>query len=66
MIECVPAREEREKRNVWVAWLNLESQYGDPPEEAVMRLFHRALPYNDPKQLHFALLDVLTKANQVR
>lgn len=50
---------------MWVAWLNLEAQYGEPPGEAAMALFHRALPYNSPKALHFALLDVLQCRHQV-
>ena len=61
---CV-CREEGEKRKVWVAWLNLEAQYGEPPGEAVMALFHRALPYNPPKALHLSLLDVLARSHQV-
>jgi rRNA biogenesis protein RRP5 len=37
-------REEGEKFNVWVAWLNLENAYGSPdPAAAVMALFNRAL-----------------------
>lgn len=58
-------REEAEKRNIWVAWLNLEAEYGEPHDEAVMKLFHRALPYNDPKKLYFSLLEVLQKAKLV-
>ena len=43
-MDCVPpwCRQEQEKFNIWVAWLNLESKYGDPtPEEALTRLFQR-------------------------
>lgn len=42
---------------MWVAYLNMEVQY-EGAEEA-MKLFQRALPYNDPKKLHFSMLDIL-------
>lgn len=57
-------REEAEKRAVWVAWINMEAHYGDPPGQAAMGVFHRALPYNNPKALHLALLSVLERAEQ--
>ena len=58
-------REEGEKFNIWQARLNLEMQYGDPPEEAVMKLFQRALSYTDQKKLYMALITLLERANQV-
>lgn len=61
--EC--CREEGEKFNIWQARLNLEMQYGDPPEEAVMKLFQRALSYTDQKKLYMALITLLERANQV-
>ena len=51
---------------MWVAWLNLEAQHGDPPGEAMMTLFKRALPFCDAKQLYLALLTVLDAAKLVR
>ena len=59
-------REEAEKRNVWVAWLNLEARHGEPPQDAVMALFRRALPYTDAKRLYLALLAILEAAPMVR
>jgi rRNA biogenesis protein RRP5 len=58
-------REEREKLNVWVAWLNLENLHGSPPDEAVMRLFQRALPQTDPKKLYLSLLTILERSGRV-
>ena len=58
-------REEGEKFNIWQARLNLEMQYGDPPEQAVMKLFQRALSYTDQKKLYMALITLLERANQV-
>ncbi|KAM2104827.1 hypothetical protein ACFX1R_015387 [Malus domestica] len=34
---------EKEKLNVWVAYFNLENKYGSPPEEAVRKVFQRAV-----------------------
>lgn len=60
-------RQEQEKFNIWVAWLNLESKYGEPtPEEALTKLFQRALTYCDQKRLYLALVDVLDRTGQVR
>lgn len=59
-------REEGEKFNIWQAWLNLENMYGSPtPDEAVTRLFQKALPYCDAKKLYLALLDILERTNKV-
>lgn len=35
-------RKEEDKFNVWLAYLNLENTYGEPPEEAALALFQRA------------------------
>ncbi|CAO2824133.1 unnamed protein product [Amaranthus hypochondriacus] len=55
---------ETEKLNVWVAYLNFENQYGNPPEEAVARLFQRALQYCDPLKLHLELLKLYERTEQ--
>ncbi|KAK9832620.1 hypothetical protein WJX81_004603 [Elliptochloris bilobata] len=57
-------REEGEKFNVWVAWLNLENLYGQPPGEAVMALFRRALPHVNQKRLYLALLAILQRTDK--
>ncbi|CAI9097447.1 OLC1v1033877C1 [Oldenlandia corymbosa var. corymbosa] len=63
-LRTINIREESEKLNIWVAYFNLESKYGNPPEEAVVKLFHRALQYCDPKKLHMALLGVYERNGQ--
>ena len=35
-------RLEEDKFNVWLAYLNLENTYGEPPEDAALALFQRA------------------------
>eukprot|EP01103_Thecamoeba_quadrilineata_P014424 TRINITY_DN4306_c0_g1_i1.p1 TRINITY_DN4306_c0_g1~~TRINITY_DN4306_c0_g1_i1.p1 ORF type:complete len:1230 (+),score=295.45 TRINITY_DN4306_c0_g1_i1:314-3691(+) len=53
-------REEREKMNVWVAYLNLENQFGS--QESLMKVFQRALQANDPKQIHIHLFSIYQKS----
>ena len=64
-MQSSPCREEREKLNVWVAYLNLENTYGSPPDEAVMKLFQRALQHADQKKLYLALLTILESTKKV-
>ncbi|XP_050380953.1 rRNA biogenesis protein RRP5 [Argentina anserina] len=61
-LETINFREENEKLNVWVAYFNLESKYGSPPEVAVMKVFQKALQYHDPKKVHLALLGVFERS----
>ena len=64
-LELLTCREEGEKFNIWVAWLNLENLYGDPAEEAVMGLFRRALAANPQKALYMALINILERSQKV-
>ncbi len=50
---------------MWVAYLNLENTYGQPPDEAVMKLFQRALQHVDQKKLYLALLAILESSKKV-
>ena len=50
---------------MWAAWLNLEARHGEPPQEAVMALFRRALPFTDAKRLYLALLSILEASQMV-
>ncbi|XVE75785.1 hypothetical protein DITRI_Ditri12bG0120500 [Diplodiscus trichospermus] len=63
-LRTINIREENEKLNIWVAYFNLENQYGNPPEEAVQKVFQRALQYCDPKKVHFALLGMYQRTEQ--
>ena len=49
---------------MWVAYLNLENTYGQPPDEAVMKLFQRALQHVDQKKLYLALLAILESSKK--
>ncbi|KAK7848536.1 rrna biogenesis protein rrp5 [Quercus suber] len=63
-LQIINIREENEKLNIWVAYFNLENEYGNPPEEAVRKVFQRALQYNDPKKVHLALLGMYERTEQ--
>ncbi|XP_024994090.1 rRNA biogenesis protein RRP5 isoform X6 [Cynara cardunculus var. scolymus] len=63
-LRTINIREEAEKLNVWVAYFNLENEYGNPPEDAVLKVFQRALQYCDPKKVHFALLGMYERTEQ--
>lgn len=49
-------REQEEKSNVWIAWLNLEVEYGD--EDKVEDVFKRACEVQDPLEMHQKLASI--------
>ncbi|KMZ61801.1 30S ribosomal protein S1 [Zostera marina] len=63
-LRIINIREENEKMNIWVAYFNLENEYGNPSEDAVRRIFARALQYCEPKKLHFALLGIYQRSEK--
>ncbi|XP_027363474.1 rRNA biogenesis protein RRP5 [Abrus precatorius] len=63
-LRTINIREENEKLNIWKAYFNLENKYGNPREEAVMKVFQRALQYNDPKKVYLALLAMYERTEQ--
>ncbi|CAA7399281.1 unnamed protein product [Spirodela intermedia] len=63
-LKTINIRDEDEKLNIWVAYFNLENEYGNPPEDAVKKMFKRALQYCDPKKLHLALLGMYERTDQ--
>ncbi|URE17983.1 Suppressor of forked protein (Suf) [Musa troglodytarum] len=63
-LRTININEEGEKLNIWVAYFNLENEHGSPPEDAVKKIFQRALQYCDPKKLHLALLGVYERSEQ--
>ncbi|KAF3441966.1 hypothetical protein FNV43_RR15882 [Rhamnella rubrinervis] len=63
-LQTINLREENEKLNIWVAYFNLENEYGNPPEEAVTKVFERAVQYNDPKKVYLALLGMYERTEQ--
>mmetsp|Transcript_15807 Transcript_15807/g.25777 ORF Transcript_15807/g.25777 Transcript_15807/m.25777 type:complete len:279 (+) Transcript_15807:240-1076(+) len=49
-LKAISFREEKEKLNVWTAWLNLENMYGT--EESLERVRREAVQFCEPLQIH--------------
>ncbi|GLI68751.1 hypothetical protein VaNZ11_013243 [Volvox africanus] len=65
-LDTINYREENEKFNVWVAWLNLENAYGitPSPEEAAMGMLKKALQYTDQKKMYMAALGIFERTGR--
>ncbi|KAM7262095.1 hypothetical protein ACFE04_021172 [Oxalis oulophora] len=63
-LKTINFREENEKLNIWKAYFNLENKHGNPPQEAVTKVFQRALQYCDPKKVHLALFGMYERDDQ--
>ncbi|TYZ63090.1 hypothetical protein PybrP1_002620 [[Pythium] brassicae (nom. inval.)] len=59
---AVSFRDEKEKLNVWVAYLNLEHDFGD--EASFLRVFNSALKVNHPKRVYLQLVDLYARAQE--
>ena len=57
-LQTINYREEQEKLNVWVAYLNLEHLYGTP--DTLRDVFQRAVQYCEPVKLYPRLIDIYT------
>ncbi|PRW55969.1 RNA binding rRNA processing [Chlorella sorokiniana] len=55
-------REEQEKFNVWVAWLNMENLYGS--EEATLALLSKALAHTDARRMYLAAVDIFDRTQK--
>ncbi len=63
-IRTINIREETEKLNVWVAYLNLEVAYGT--KTTVEELFKRACQYNDPQEIHERLASIYIQSEKLK
>ncbi|OWZ22253.1 RRNA biogenesis protein rrp5 [Phytophthora megakarya] len=59
---AVSFRDEKEKLNVWVAYLNLEHDFGD--DSSFLRVFKSALQVNHPKRMYVHLVDLYARAEE--
>ncbi|EGX93638.1 Nucleic acid-binding, OB-fold-like protein [Cordyceps militaris CM01] len=57
-------REETEKLNVWVAYLNLEVAYGT--KATIEEVFRRACQYNDPQEVHERLASIYIQSEKLK
>jgi rRNA biogenesis protein RRP5 len=62
-IEVMSIREEEEKRNVWFAWLNLESQHGT--DDSLEETFRECIQQNDRRTVYSYMLDLLEKMGKL-
>ncbi|KAM5141017.1 protein RRP5 homolog isoform 2-T2 [Mantella aurantiaca] len=63
-LQTIYFREEQEKLNVWVAMLNMENTYGT--EETLLKVFERAVQYNDPLKAFQHLVDIYIKSEKFK
>ena len=61
-IQTINYREEAEKFNVWVAWLNAENAYGT--EESTLQLMHRAMTHTDARKMYLAAVDIFDRTDK--
>ncbi|KAK3067455.1 rRNA biogenesis protein rrp5, partial [Teratosphaeriaceae sp. CCFEE 6253] len=55
-LRTIHIRETAEKANLWIAWMNLEVEYGD--EERVEGVFAQACQVQDPLEMHEKLASI--------
>ncbi|CUS13120.1 unnamed protein product [Tuber aestivum] len=55
-IKTIALREEKEKQNVWIAMLNMESMYGT--DETLEEVFKKACQYNEAQEIHEKLASI--------
>ncbi|KAK4650317.1 rRNA biogenesis protein rrp5 [Podospora pseudocomata] len=63
-IKTINIKEELEKLNVWIAYLNLEVAYGT--EETVEELFKRACTYNDEQEVYERLASSYIQSGKLK
>lgn len=61
-LKTINIREEAEKLNVWIAYLNLENAYGT--DETLEDIFKRACQYNDEQVVHERLTTIYIKTGK--
>ncbi|KAJ2161365.1 rRNA biogenesis protein rrp5 [Coemansia sp. RSA 552] len=61
-LRTIPAREEQEKMNVWVALLNLEHRFGG--KELLADALKRAVQYMNPKHVYLQMAKIHERADQ--
>ncbi|KAG5979542.1 hypothetical protein E4U55_005061 [Claviceps digitariae] len=63
-IKSINIREETEKLNVWVAYLNLEVAYGT--KQTVEEVFKRACQYNDEQEVYERLASIYIQSEKLK
>lgn len=64
-LKTISFREETEKENVWVAYMNLELAFGGAQgHDNMRRIFDRAVIYCDSRKMHMHLAKIYISANR--
>lgn len=61
-LKTINIREENEKLNIWVAYLNMENAFGT--DETLDEVFRRSCEYADKKKMHSHLVSILIKSGK--
>ena len=61
-IKTINSREETEKLNIWIAYLNLENAYGT--DETTEEVFKRACQYNDAQEVYERLTSIYIQSGK--
>jgi len=61
-LNTINMREEAEKANIWVAFLNMENSFGT--DETLEEVFRRACEYTDKKKIHSHLVSILIRSGK--
>ena len=61
-LKTINIREESEKLNIWVAFLNMENSFGT--EETLDEVFQQACEYTDKKKMYSHLVSILIKSGK--
>lgn len=61
-LRTIHIRETDEKLEIWLAWLNLEAEYGD--DERVEEVFKQACEVQDPLKMHESMAGIYIKSGK--
>ena len=61
-LKTMSFREENEKFNIWIAYLNMENMFGTP--DTLKQVFARAVQYNEPLKVHQELARIYVDSDK--
>ncbi|XP_033757030.1 protein RRP5 homolog [Pecten maximus] len=62
-LKTISFREEQEKQNVWVAYLNLENMYGS--SDLLHKVLERAIAQNEPSKIYTQMINIYVKSGKI-
>ncbi|OWF35668.1 protein RRP5 homolog [Mizuhopecten yessoensis] len=62
-LKTISFREEQEKQNVWVAFLNLENMYGS--SDLLHKVLERAVAQNEPSKIYTQMINIYVKSGKI-